>query len=252
MTSLSVKGIHIGEGRPKTIVSLMSADANELVKEALRAVDAGADCLEWRADYARDVHDPHAMARTAQRLMAELPHTPVVFTFRSAGQGGELNIPTSEYVELNRAILQTRGTNLIDVELDKGDDVVRALVNEAHAQGAYAIVSHHDFVATPDVSTIKELFARMASLGADLPKLAVMARSTSDCLRAMDAAAQAHDELGMPLVSMAMGEHGKLSRLAGEAFGCALTFCALEKPSAPGQVDLRQATELLNQLHNTL
>jgi methylthioribose-1-phosphate isomerase len=53
-----------------------------------------------------------------------------------------------------------------------------------------------------------EQLKHMAALGADLPKLAVMAQSAADCMRLMEASAQAHDALQRPLITMAMGEHG--------------------------------------------
>ena len=46
MAVLDIKGVRIGEGRTKTIVSLMEADQEGLLATAARAVAAGADCLE--------------------------------------------------------------------------------------------------------------------------------------------------------------------------------------------------------------
>jgi 3-dehydroquinate dehydratase-1 len=133
-----------------------------------------------------------------------------------------------------------------------GDEAVHDLVGRAHAQGIHSIVSHHEFACTPSTTWMVHKLKHMASMGAHMPKLAVMARSTSDCLRLMEATAMAHDELETPLITMAMGAEGALSRLAGEAVGSALTFCALEKPSAPGQVGLREATLVLDGLHRVL
>ena len=252
MTSLSVKGVQIGEGRPKTIVSIMGARTDVLLREALQAVNGGADCVEWRADYADDVHDPNSMARTAQELCEALPTTPLVFTFRSACQGGAQELSAQEYLELNQAIIKAKGADIVDIEMGMGNTAVGALISAAHEHGIYAIVSNHDFARTPSVSNMADQLTKMANLGADLPKLAVMAQSFSDCLRLMEATAQAKRTLGTPLVTMAMGEHGKLSRLAGEASGSSLTFCALEKSSAPGQVGIKEATEVLSLLHRVL
>ena len=252
MTTIDVKGVRIGEGRPKTIVSLMDASEDELLRTSERAVSAGADCVEWRADFFGRYRDRETVAHVGRRLRASLTHTPLVFTFRSAQQGGQATLSSEGYRELLSAVIQHDAADLVDIEACVGATIASTLIGDAHKKGMPTIVSNHDFARTPHVQDMVEQLKHMAALGADLPKLAVMAQSAADCMRLMEASAQAHDTLQRPLITMAMGEHGKLSRLAGEACGSALTFCALGRPSAPGQVGLREATELLDCLHNTL
>lgn len=252
MASLAIKGVCIGEGRPKTIVSLMDATEEALMARAHEAVAAGAECVEWRADFARDVHDADAMANTARALGEALPHTPLVFTFRSKGQGGQMGLPDTEHAALVRTIIDATAVDLVDIEAGVGDELVRELVERAHGWGVRTIVSHHDFEGTPSVAWMRDQFVHMASLGADLPKLAVMAHDALDCLQLMEATTRAREELGLPLVAMSMGSCGVLSRLAGEAFGSALTFCALGDASAPGQVELAAARRILGELHEVL
>lgn len=250
MTAIEIKGVRLGEGRPKTIVSLMDAEANGLVASARRAVDAGADCLEWRADYAHDYRDATAIAQIGKELNRLLPHTPLVFTFRSVSQGGQRNLSVDEYLTLSQAIAEALAADIIDIEAGIGDDNVRALVRAVHGRGLAAIVSHHDFAKTPSVAWMTNQLVRMAELGADIPKLAVAAQGVEDCLRLMEATAAAHAKLCRPLITMAMGTHGALSRLAGEIVGSAATFCALGTTSAPGQVELAVATKALGALHD--
>ena len=248
MNSFTVKGVCFGSGRPKTIVSLMDACEEALVTCAKRVVATGVDCLEWRADFASDLGKA-AVAHTGRTLMEVLPATPLVFTFRSAGQGGTRAIEPDVYTKLVHTVIEAQAADIVDVELGIGTDAVRELVTLAHAHGMRAIVSHHDFAGTPSVAAMEELIAQMAELGADLPKLAVMAHDVIDCLHLMEATARMRERLGKPLVTMAMGGAGTLSRLAGEATGSALTFCALDAPSAPGQVGLAQATAAMERLH---
>lgn len=250
MNSFAVKGIRFGEGRPKTIVSLMDAEKGALLATARRAAEAGADCLEWRADFARNVRDTSALAAQALELGTAFPHTPLIFTFRSSGQGGQMELPVQEYAELVRAVAATGAVDFVDVELGVGDDLVRELVGVVHEHGARAIVSHHDFAGTPDVAQMTSTLCYMAALGADVPKLAVMATNNVDCLHLMEATARASAELDTPLVTMAMGKAGVLSRLAGESVGSVATFCALDAPSAPGQVSLARVTQLLDLLRH--
>lgn len=263
MRPINVRGTSIGEGIPKTIVSLMGKDGDELVAQAKAAVDAGANCLEWRVDFfgvfdkgealevAWDEILPEVL-RAASNLRRSVPSTPIVFTFRSKAEGGRCELAVEDYRRLCKAAIESREIDLIDLELQKGDALIRGLIGLAHGRGLRAIVSYHDFCMTPETDAMVGLLVRMADLGADIPKLAVMAHSTVDTLRLMQAAATAHERMQKPLLAMAMGRTGVLSRLAGEAFGSCLTFCALGEASAPGQVELGQCAEVLRCLHESL
>lgn len=250
--AICIKGVTIGEGVPKTIVSILSADEEGLVEEARRAADAGADCVEWRADYFGEMWDASRLAQVARAIADALPRTPLVFTIRSKAQGGRVDVSTGEYADLVRAVVEDGRADIVDLELCAGDETVRELASRARARGMHSIVSHHDFCGTPEVGRMAGLLAHMAGLGASIPKLATMARSPLDALRLMEATAHAANRLSNPLLTIAMGSAGALSRLCGEAFGSALTFCALGSASAPGQVELSQARVLIDQLHAVL
>lgn len=249
---MQIKGVCIGQGRTKTIVSLMDGDAEALCSTAKQAVEAGADCLEWRADCFEGLNDAELVARTCQRLSASLPNTPLIFTVRSKGQGGQADMVLGQYVELVRTVIECGRPDLVDIEVGIGDDAVRQLVGLAHERGLRALVSYHDFAGTPSVEEMEALLVHMASLGADIPKLAVMARKPVDPRLLMQATAHARDQLDVPLLTMSMGIAGQHTRLSGEVFGSALTFCFLGKASAPGQVELAQALPMLEAVHRTL
>ncbi len=250
MRSFCIKGVRIGEGRPKTIVPLMDATCEGLLASARQAVEAGADCVEWRADFFEDSHDGAALGRVARVLGDALPRTPLIATLRTTGQGGRLEANADEYASLVRALLQ--GTDLVDVELGAGEQMVRSLAEEARSHGVRTVVSHHEFEVAPSVTRMEQTLLAEAELGADIPKLAVMAHGAADAARLMEASANAADTFGGPLLTMAMGPAGAITRLAGESFGSALTFCALGAASAPGQVELAQATAALDALHAAL
>lgn len=249
MALLEIKGVRIGEGRTKAIVPLMDAAVDGLLATAKQAVGEGADCLEWRADFFATPLDREALVAACRTLMEALPETPLIFTLRTKGQGGEIDIPVGEYVDLCEAVIAGGAPDLIDIELGIGDDAVRSLVEGAHDHGVHAIVSHHDFAATPETDWMVECLTHMAELGADIPKLAVMPTSREDPRRLMQATARAHESLDVPLLTMAMGLSGRHTRLSGEVFGSAMTFCALGKASAPGQVELKEALATMDALH---
>ena len=250
MQPLTIKNVSIGEGAPKVIVSLMAAHVDDAIAQGLAALETGADCLEWRADFCENVHDVQSMALDAAALRSAFPDALLLFTFRSTTQGGQTELPVPEYVELTAAMTRTGAFDIVDVESWIGEQEVRSLAQTARECGVAVIVSHHDFEKTPSVDWMVSEMRRFQDLGADIPKIAVMAHDASDTLRLL----QATEEMTRlyangPLITMAMGRYGALSRLTGEVFGSAMTFCAVEKASAPGQVDIALAKTLMDSIH---
>ena len=55
-----------------------------------------------------------------------------------------------------------------------------------------------------------------------------------------------------PVITMSMSGAGVVSRLAGETFGSAVTYGAVGKQSAPGQVDAASLKKVLDVIHESL
>lgn len=252
MTALRIKGVAIGAGAPKTIVPLMSTNPHELVAEARGAIAAGADCLEWRADFLADVHNPDCLTKACVELGKVLADTPLIATLRTTSQGGHLEVGPNEYTLLVQTLATCGTADLVDVEADKDDNIVRDLAQYVREHGAHTIVSFHDFAKTPPTDWMANQICRLHGLGASIPKLAVMARSAADAARLIEATAAARELIDTPLITMAMGSHGTVTRLVGESFGSAMTFCSMGRASAPGQVSLVQARAAIESLHVAL
>ncbi|MCT6891382.1 MAG: type I 3-dehydroquinate dehydratase, partial [Lactobacillus sp.] len=72
--------------------------------------------------------------------------------------------------------------------------------------------------------------------------------SATDVLTLLAATTEMKAEIANPLITMAMGDIGKVTRVAGQVFGSSLSFGAVGKTSAPGQLsiaDLRNAEKYL-------
>ena len=102
--------------------------------------------------------------------------------------------------------------------------------------------SCHDFEKTPVTGAMTDLLVSMADAGADVAKLAVMPRDRADAARLLQATAQAAARRPeTPLITMAMGTMGAVTRLCGGAFGVCASFGAVGgAASAPGQPDARE------------
>ena len=248
MKTVTVKNITIGEGIPKICVPLVGVTEAEIVEEARLLRTYPADLVEWRADWFAKVQDTKKVLDVLKRLREVLEEIPLLFTFRTKKEGGEAHIEPENYIALNEAAAQSGFVDLIDVELFLGEEIVRALAVMAHACGV--IVSNHDFVKTPKQEEILQSLCKMQQLDADILKIAVMPQNKADVLKLLTATEEMYTNYAdRPIVTMSMGADGLISRLSGEFFGSAITFGAIGKASAPGQMPVEQLAQILAQIH---
>ena len=248
--SVTVRGLTIGEGAPKICVPMVGETVSELLEEAsfLKSVDL--DIVEWRVDFFENVEDLEKVKEALNAIRSILNDTPFVFTFRSAKEGGEKEVSTEYYFELNKVMAESGQIDIVDVELFNDDEEIKMLISAAHRNNVCVIISNHDFDKTPEKEEIVSRLRKAQELGGDLPKIAVMPRNTADVLTLLDATNTMNEQYAdRPIITMSMAGMGVISRLAGEIFGSALTFGAAKKASAPGQVpvtELRRTLSLIN------
>ncbi|WP_228136065.1 type I 3-dehydroquinate dehydratase [Xanthomonas sp. NCPPB 1128] len=247
---LQIRGLDIGAGLPKIIVPITAHDAEQALAQAQRiAASPDADLAEWRIDLMDDATDAAALAALGPRLAKALHGKPLLLTFRTKAEGGAVAIDDAAYGALYARLLEARFADLLDVEMVRDPAVLRQLVAQAHRQGVYVVMSSHDFHATPPVAEIVARLQRQQVLGADVLKIAVMPRDPGDVLHLLDATWQMRQRSGQPLLTMAMGPLGAVSRLSGGTFGQSLTFGMLGSASAPGQIDAARLRQALDALH---
>lgn len=250
---VTIKDVTIGEGLPKICVPMVGQTIPQLVEEANFLKDLDLDVVEWRVDFFEDVTNIDKVKEALQEIRTILADKPIVFTFRSAKEGGEKEVSTEFYVELNKAIAETKLVEVIDVELFNDEKDVKELVEAAHASGVAVIISNHDFHKTPAKEEIIARLRKASELGGDIPKIAVMPTCTADVITLLDATRIMNEEYAdRPIITMSMAGKGVISRLSGEIFGSALTFGAAKKVSAPGQISVVDLRKTIQLLHNNL
>lgn len=253
MNPVVVRNIKLGEGIPKICVPIVGKTRDEILEAAKNLLSVGADLVEWRVDWYEDIFDFEKVKETAKQLREALGDMPILFTFRTSKEGGEKAIETAAYVELNQKISATGYVDLVDMEAFTGDDAVKAVVEEAHKYGVKVVASNHDFDKTPEKSDIIYRLRKMQELGADIPKIAVMPNSKKDVLILLEATNEMTSNYAdRPIITMAMAGTGVISRICGEVFGSALTFGAVGKASAPGQMEAGELKKMLTGLHEAL
>ncbi len=112
------------------------------------------------------------------------------------------------------------------------------------------IGSYHDFERTPSREEILRRLLFMDRMGVDIPKMAVMPQEREDVICLMEATSLA-DRLIVekPIITMAMGRLGEVTRLSGENFGSSVSFGCMEQSSAPGQIPVEHLRYILKVLH---
>lgn len=249
---IEVRGVKIGAGIPKICVPVVGTTGAEIKAAAEAAEAVKPDVVEWRADWFSDVEDEDKVCAVLKELRKILGEIPLLFTFRTKGEGGERALDKEAYVRLNQRAAESGLVDLIDAELFTGEDTLKELVACAHAAGVKVIASNHDFKKTPEQEVITERLLRMKALGADIPKIAVMPEKKADVLTLLLATVKAKEEISGPIITMSMAGTGLISRISGEAFGSALTFGTAGKASAPGQMDAKELRQVLTLLHENM
>ncbi len=250
MEPVKVRNVMIGEGIPKICVPIVGTTGEEILDAAEDIAGTAADIVEWRADWYEDIFRFDRTKETLAYLRSVLGDIPLLFTFRTAGEGGARAVEKDEYVELNRKICGTGMADLVDVEAFTGDEAVADVIRTAHENGVRVIGSNHDFQKTPGKDEILSRLRRIQEMGADIPKIAVMPRSKKDVLILLEATEEMYREYAdRPFITMSMAGDGVVSRICGEVFGSAVTFGAYGKASAPGQLEVEQLSQILGILH---
>lgn len=253
MNTVKVKNIEIGSGVPKICVPIVGVTKDEIIAEAKTFDSIPVDVVEWRVDWFEDVFDTDKVLDVAKDLQTVLKDTPILFTFRTAKEGGEKAISNEAYKALNMAVAKSGYVDLIDVEAFTGEEIVKSMIQEAHSYGVKVIASNHDFDATPEKDEIVRRLRMMQDYGADIPKMAVMPRNKQDVLTLLSATLEMSEQFAdRPIITMSMAGTGVVSRLTGETFGSALTFGAASKASAPGQVGVHELKQVLDIIHSSL
>ncbi|MCF6166062.1 3-dehydroquinate dehydratase I [Furfurilactobacillus rossiae] len=246
--TVKLRNITLGVGRPKIAVPITGKTADEIGEQAQKIVTVKPDVVEWRIDYFDGVLDAGQLTQTGQQLRQILGDIALLTTFRTKGEGGELALADDGYFKVCETVLQGHFTDALDIERFHDETAVKGLVGEAHEENVVVIMSNHDFDKTPAADEIQSRLTGMVELGADVAKMAVMPHNANDVLTLLTATTKTAASVNQPLITMSMGDLGKVSRIAGETFGSALTFATVGAASAPGQIPLQNLRQELEDL----
>jgi len=235
---IRIRGTPAAGGKlPLICVPLVARDRETLLAEAAVAVAARPDIVEWRVDHYREIGMPGAVLEAGRALKEALRGIPLLFTRRSAAEGGEkVAISEQSVVELYAEVCGAGIADLVDYEMSNGAASTKAVREASRRHGVGLVCSYHNFESTPGLPQLAAEFDRARALEGDVAKVSVMARSPDDAFTLLAATRQASQRLDLPLIGISMGPHGATSRIIGFTFGSALTFGVAAASSAPGQM----------------
>lgn len=263
---VQVKDLKIGTGMPKVCVPIVEVTQEQILNQAQEIDREVVDFVEWRVDFYEDIEDYEKTMQTASLLQSILGKMPLLFTFRTAKEGGEREISYEAYEKLLLCMAKSGYVDMIDVEVFRGYDKlqrkrkdwktadtcnqsVQRLIKEL-SKNVVVIGSYHNFEKTPSREEILKRLFFIDKMGVAIPKIAVMPQEREDVICLMETTLLANRLIvDRPIITMAMGAFGKITRLAGETFGSAVTFGCMGKPSAPGQIEVTQLRQGMQALH---
>ena len=172
---------------------------------------------------------------------------PLLFTMRSPGEGGSTTLPDSARLAVAEAALASGHVDLVDIEVAAEDPLFTRIDHDARDMGLLRIGSRH-LDMTPSVAWMTEVLLQGSERGY-IPKLAVTAQNLADAARLLEATAGARAQglLG-PMITLAMGEAGRITRIAAPHFGSSATFASVGQAAAPGQMSWDATERLLRVL----
>ncbi|HEM6264950.1 TPA: type I 3-dehydroquinate dehydratase [Streptococcus suis] len=212
--------------------------------EEVEAIDVGrlseADLIEWRADYL----PKEEILTVAPAIFEKCNGKEVIFTVRTTREGGHLDLADQEYVDLIKEVAAIYQPDYIDFEYYSYQSVFEQMLEFPNL-----VLSYHNFDETP--GNYLEIMSELTSLSPAVVKMAVLAKSEQDVLDVMNYT-RGFKTLNaeQTFATIAMGELGKITRIAGVITGSCWTFASLDEVSAPGQMSLANTRKFLEILEN--
>jgi len=157
------------------------------------------------------------------------------------------NISDNQRKDLLKTAINS-GATYVDIEFDADYGFKHEIISSALNKKCDVIISYHNFNQTPSREQLKIIVSQSFDMGAHVAKLACMVQKPED-----NASLLSVYEPGKRIVSVGMGELGKISRIAAPFLGAEFTFASStdEFATAPGQISYTKLRTILELLKNS-
>lgn len=214
--------ISVGEKTPKKVT--------QTVSEALKK----SDYVELRFDFLPIETIPDVLELVKKDLKR------IVCTLRPKTEGGKFPGNEKERIDILKLIAEY-SPFLLDVEfrtLSKNQNLVKYLKTSK----VNLLVSWHDFKKTPSSEELNKKIRQMSKFSKNI-KVVCTAKSTQDSTRMLELYKKNKKN---NLISFAMGDMGRISRILCLYLGSPFTYVALKKAIAPGQFSVDDVKKIIN------
>ena len=217
----------------KTCVSIAETTPAK-TKKTLKVALAKSDFVEVRFDFLKVEQIP----QTLEIIKKDLNR--IVCTLRPKTEGGKFPGNEKERISILKLIAEYNPF-LLDVEfntLKRNSSLAKYLKSTK----TKLLVSWHDFKKTPNSSELKKKIKQMSKFSTNV-KIVSTAKSTDDSTRMLEL----YSKKGKNnLISFAMGDYGRISRILCLYLGSPYTYVSLGKAIAPGQFSVDEVKKITN------
>ena len=204
------------------------------IKQTLKIALKKSDYAEVRFDFLKIEQIPEAIEIIKKDL------NKIVCTLRPKTEGGKFSGNEKERIAILKLIAEYNPF-LLDVEfntLKRNSTLVKYLKSTK----TKLLVSWHDFKKTPSSAELKKKMNQMSKFSSNV-KIVTTAKSTDDSNRMLEL----YSKKGKNnLISFAMGDFGKISRILCLYLGSPYTYVSLGKAIAPGQFSVDEVKKITN------
>ncbi len=212
--------VSIAEKTPKKL--------SQILKKALKE----SDFAEIRFDFLKPSQVPEALEMTKKDLKR------AVCTLRPKAEGGKFIGSEKERISILKLIAEYN-PYLLDVEFNtlKKNPSLRKYIIKTKTT---ILVSWHDFNKTPSVEFLLKRLNEMKKFS-NYVKIVTSAKKVTDASYVLSLYARAQ---GIKLITFAMGDEGRISRILCLYLGSPFTYVSLGKAVAPGQFSLKEIRKI--------
>ena len=227
-------------------IPLISANRDELLSDVEVGVANGCDFLEWRRDHF--MPGELLTATEEQDLLNEIKSRMadqgLIYTYRSHLEGGVCETSDEIRAAAVIAAIKSNRVDYVDMELNSEPAFLKRIISVLEVSDCQWLVSYHNFAKTPITEEINAVFRAMEAVGGDVLKLAVMPQSMDDVRHLIQATLTYNEKSRKPMIAIAMGSLGAITRIAPDLCGGSLTFAAGAGKTAPGQLSLEEIIDM--------
>jgi 3-dehydroquinate dehydratase-1 len=217
----------------KTCISIGENTPNK-IRSKLKVALKKSNYVEIRLDFLKSEQIP----KTLEIIKKDL--NKVVCTLRPKTEGGKFTGNEKERISIIKLIAEYNPF-LLDIEfntLNKNKELFKYLKSTK----TQLLVSWHDFKKTPNNLELKNKIKQMSKFSINV-KIVSTAKSTDDSTRMLEL----YSNKGKNnLISFAMGDFGRISRILCLYLGSPYTYVSLGKAIAPGQFSVDEVKKIIN------